>query len=168
MRAGYVNQSCLIRIMIKYVYMYASLMHLNPRRLPQRLRVLILVGLAYLLLPLLCLSVCLASPLLTLINLNPLIHKSTNASTLTLYTHSYHSLQAPDARLFSYTNLRMLRPGIARALVEDNRVVVYHCMDNSREIFGTPLQVSICMYVYVYICECMLCVHRVEWFITEP
>jgi hypothetical protein len=26
----------------------------------------------------------------------------------------------------------MLRPGIARAVVEDGMIVVYHCMDNSR------------------------------------
>jgi hypothetical protein len=31
-----------------------------------------------------------------------------------------------------YTKLRMVRPGIARAVVEDGMVVVYHCMDNSR------------------------------------
>lgn len=33
----------------------------------------------------------------------------------------------------------MLRPGIARAVVEDGMVVVYHCMDNSREMFGGVL-----------------------------
>ena len=59
---------------------------------------------------------------------------------MNIYKSTCSANGAPDARLFSYTNLRMLRPGIARAIVEDNQVVVYHCMDNSREIFGTPLQ----------------------------
>ena len=39
-------------------------------------------------------------------------------------------------RLYPFTKLRMLRPGIARAMVEDGMVVVYHCMDNSRQMFG--------------------------------
>lgn len=47
---------------------------------------------------------------------------------------------ASDARIFMYTQLRMLRPGIARVLIEDNVCVVYHSMDNSREMFGAPLQ----------------------------
>ena len=29
--------------------------------------------------------------------------------------------------------------GIARALVEDGMVIVYHCMDNARETYGAPL-----------------------------
>lgn len=33
----------------------------------------------------------------------------------------------------------MLRPGIAIAVVEDGMVVVYHCMDNARELYGNPL-----------------------------
>lgn len=39
-----------------------------------------------------------------------------------------------------YSRLRMLRPGSARAVVEDGMVVVYHCMDNSRETFGTQVK----------------------------
>jgi hypothetical protein len=31
-----------------------------------------------------------------------------------------------------YTKLRMVRPGVAIVLVEEGKVVVYHCMDNSR------------------------------------
>jgi hypothetical protein len=37
------------------------------------------------------------------------------------------------------SHLRMLRPGVARAIVETGMVVVYHCMDNSRELGATPL-----------------------------
>lgn len=37
-----------------------------------------------------------------------------------------------------FTQLRILRPGIARAVVEDGLVVVYHCMDNSRYRNGNP------------------------------
>jgi len=47
---------------------------------------------------------------------------------------------APLATIYPYTQLRMLRPGIAVAVVEDGKIVVYHCMDNSRELFGAPLQ----------------------------
>ena len=35
--------------------------------------------------------------------------------------------------MFPFTKLRLIRPGIARVLLEDGIVVVYHCMDNSRE-----------------------------------
>ena len=40
---------------------------------------------------------------------------------------------APHATIFPYTRLRMVRPGIAAVAVEDGKVVLYHCMDNSRE-----------------------------------
>jgi hypothetical protein len=66
---------------------------------------------------------------------------------------TYGGLTAPDAggkskgtpsrqstahpgRVFPFTKLRMLRPGIARSMIEDGMVVVYHCMDNSREMFA--------------------------------
>jgi hypothetical protein len=42
-------------------------------------------------------------------------------------------------RIYPFTKLRMLRPGIARAMVEEGMVVVYHCMDNSRQMFGGAL-----------------------------
>lgn len=37
-----------------------------------------------------------------------------------------------DEVVHPYSKLRMVRPGVARAVVEDGMVVVYHCMDNSR------------------------------------
>lgn len=37
-----------------------------------------------------------------------------------------------DVKLFSYSKIRMIRPGIAIAIVENGNVVVYHCMENSR------------------------------------
>eukprot|EP01031_Cornospumella_fuschlensis_P038118 gene38118-46314_t len=46
---------------------------------------------------------------------------------------------APDIRIMPYTALRVARPGIAVTVVEDGKVVVYHAMDNSRELFGSPL-----------------------------
>lgn len=46
---------------------------------------------------------------------------------------------APNAIIYPYTVLRMVRPGIARAIVEDGMVVLYHCMDNARDQFGLPL-----------------------------
>jgi hypothetical protein len=33
----------------------------------------------------------------------------------------------------------MVRPGVAIAVVEENMVVVYHCMDNARQRYSTPL-----------------------------
>ena len=59
---------------------------------------------------------------------------------LTTEEEERSSAGASDAKIFIYTRLRMLRPGIARAMVEDNKCVVYHCMDNSRELYGAPLQ----------------------------
>ena len=37
-----------------------------------------------------------------------------------------------DIKLFPYSKIRMIRPGIAIAVVEDGHVAVYHCMENSR------------------------------------
>ena len=37
------------------------------------------------------------------------------------------------------TLCRLVRPGIARLLIEDEKAVVYHCGDNSREYHGKPL-----------------------------
>jgi hypothetical protein len=37
-----------------------------------------------------------------------------------------------NAVIYPYTQLRMVRPGIAIAVVEEGKVVVYHCMDNAR------------------------------------
>lgn len=45
----------------------------------------------------------------------------------------------PDATIFPYTQFRTVRPGVAIAVVEDGKVVVYHAMDNSRELFGNPV-----------------------------
>jgi bifunctional lysine-specific demethylase and histidyl-hydroxylase NO66 len=49
------------------------------------------------------------------------------------------SIGSPNAVISSYSHLRMLRPGIARAVVEDGMVVVYHCMDNARYLYGAPI-----------------------------
>lgn len=45
----------------------------------------------------------------------------------------------PDAVIFPYTQLRMLRPDIAVAVVEDGKIVVYHCMDNARNLYGNEI-----------------------------
>jgi hypothetical protein len=48
-----------------------------------------------------------------------------------------------------YTKLRMARPGVAIVLIEEGKVVVYHCMDNSR--YGISLYVfSIDLMVRLY------------------
>jgi len=49
------------------------------------------------------------------------------------------ALGAPNARIFQYTKLRIVRPGVARAIVEDGKVVVYHCIYNDREHYKTVL-----------------------------
>ena len=49
------------------------------------------------------------------------------------------ALGAPNARIYQYTKLRIIRPGIARAIIEDGKVVVYHCIYNDREHFKTVL-----------------------------
>jgi hypothetical protein len=59
---------------------------------------------------------------------------------LTDYEESITAAGAPGALIYPYTLLRMIRPGVARCLVEDGMVVVYHCMDNARELHGAPLQ----------------------------
>jgi hypothetical protein len=46
----------------------------------------------------------------------------------------------PDLKIFPFSKLRMVRPGIARAVVEDSMVVVYHCMDNARIAEETVVQ----------------------------
>ena len=47
--------------------------------------------------------------------------------------------RGPNGGLYPFTRLRMLRPRLACCLVEDGHAVVYHCMDNARELFGSPL-----------------------------
>lgn len=49
------------------------------------------------------------------------------------------SVGSSNSVINSYTHLRMLRPGIARAIIEDGLVVVYHCMDNARYLYGAPI-----------------------------
>eukprot|EP01033_Poteriospumella_lacustris_P000478 gene481-318_t len=44
-----------------------------------------------------------------------------------------------EAVIFPYTQLRMLRPGIATVAVEDGKIVLYHCMDNARVLFGNDM-----------------------------
>jgi len=46
---------------------------------------------------------------------------------------------APNARIYQYTKLRIVRPGVARAIIEDGKVIVYHCIYNDREHFKTVL-----------------------------
>ena len=48
--------------------------------------------------------------------------------------------QGESAKINVTSKLRMLRPGIARAIVEEGNVVLYHCMDNSRRTYGEPIR----------------------------
>jgi lysine-specific demethylase/histidyl-hydroxylase NO66 len=52
----------------------------------------------------------------------------------------------PEAKIFPFTVLRMIRPGVARAVVEDGMIIVYHCMDNARlqeETVVSPIEFDI-------------------------
>ncbi|CAM9153476.1 unnamed protein product, partial [Ectocarpus fasciculatus] len=44
-----------------------------------------------------------------------------------------------DIKLFPYSKIRMIRPGVAIAVVEDGHIAVYHCMENSRDPDETVL-----------------------------
>ena len=53
---------------------------------------------------------------------------------LTAEEESKSAAGAPGAIIYPYTLLRMIRPNVARCVVETGMVVVYHCMDNSRYV----------------------------------
>jgi len=42
-------------------------------------------------------------------------------------------------KIWPNTLCRLVRPGIARLVMEDDKAVLYHCLDNSRVYHGTPL-----------------------------
>lgn len=44
-----------------------------------------------------------------------------------------------EVEILPNTLCRLVRPGIARLVIEDDKAVVYHCGDNSREYHGNPL-----------------------------
>eukprot|EP00980_Cylindrotheca_fusiformis_P004644 scaffold991_cov128-Cylindrotheca_fusiformis.AAC.16 len=44
-----------------------------------------------------------------------------------------------NVEILPNTMCRLARPGIARLVIEDERAVVYHCLENSREYQGNPL-----------------------------
>ena len=46
---------------------------------------------------------------------------------------------ADEKSILPNTKCRLVRPGVARLVLEDNKAVVYHCADNSREYLGNPI-----------------------------
>ena len=46
---------------------------------------------------------------------------------------------ADENPILPNTMCRLVRPGIARLVIEDEKAVVYHCSDNSREYHGNPI-----------------------------
>ena len=46
---------------------------------------------------------------------------------------------ADETPVLPNTMCRLVRPGIGRLVIEDDKAVVYHCSDNSREYQGNPL-----------------------------
>lgn len=70
-----------------------------------------------------------------------LLHKRFISERLpVLLSSREEALSAPSNTIFPFTRLRMVRPGVACCIVEEGQCVVYHCMDNSRELFGSPLR----------------------------
>ena len=60
-----------------------------------------------------------------------------------LFSNEMASLKDSKSRNFKITPtcmVRLVRDGIARLTVEDDKAVLYHCADNSREFQGNPLQ----------------------------
>lgn len=56
---------------------------------------------------------------------------------------------AAEATIYPYTQLRMIRPDLAIAAVEDGKLVIYHCMDNSRYEFDhilTIFKILTCLF----------------------
>lgn len=59
---------------------------------------------------------------------------------LTPAEHVQTSRHDEDQQLLPNTLCRLVRPGVARLVLEDdNKAVVYHCADNAREYRGAPL-----------------------------
>ena len=46
---------------------------------------------------------------------------------------------ADENPILPNTMCRLVRPGIARLIIEDDKAVIYHCSDNSREYHGNPI-----------------------------
>lgn len=52
------------------------------------------------------------------------------------------TVKAPDGEskiIMPNTMCRLTRPGIARIVVEEDKAVLYHCLENSRDYQGNPL-----------------------------
>jgi lysine-specific demethylase/histidyl-hydroxylase NO66 len=51
-----------------------------------------------------------------------------------------HGDETADAKpILPNTLCRLIRPGVGRLVIEDDKAIVYHCADNSREYLGNPL-----------------------------
>jgi lysine-specific demethylase/histidyl-hydroxylase NO66 len=59
---------------------------------------------------------------------------------LSSFEESRSASTAPRATIYPFTQLRIIQPGIAIAVIEDGKVVLCHCMDNSRQVYGAPLK----------------------------
>jgi lysine-specific demethylase/histidyl-hydroxylase NO66 len=61
---------------------------------------------------------------------------SDNHASSSLENRHRHNL---STKIWPNTLCRIVRPNIARLVVEDDKAVLYHCLDNSRVFRGTPL-----------------------------
>lgn len=64
----------------------------------------------------------------------PLMGEGGNNSRSSSRTQPFQKAIAPSHMI------RLVREGIARLTIEDGKAILYHCMDNSREYHGAPLQ----------------------------
>lgn len=52
---------------------------------------------------------------------------------------SQGDVTADEKSILPNTKCRLIRPGIGRLVIDDDKAVVYHCVDNSREYHQTPI-----------------------------
>ena len=50
-----------------------------------------------------------------------------------------HSQEEGAGKVWPNTMCRLARPGVARLVLEDDKAILYHCVDNSRVYHGNPL-----------------------------
>ena len=54
-------------------------------------------------------------------------------------TSKCEGVQVDETEILPNTLCRLVRPGVARLVIEEDKAVLYHCRDNSREYRGNPL-----------------------------
>jgi lysine-specific demethylase/histidyl-hydroxylase NO66 len=71
--------------------------------------------------------------------LPPALLEPERALTKEAYANKVANYHDAAKKIWPNTLCRLVRPGIARLVIEDSQAVLYHCNDNSRVYHGTPL-----------------------------